>query len=145
MLRNGQSDDGGALKWQHQPVEVLFLTFSTCGMSTWTSLFYSLKVINFPHCNWASLLFPRCKYTANISKGRKFHCSWRSWLRLFSPTHRGFKEIALIYSLPSKLSAGKWNLTRSFASHRSKCGVREGRHSLLRGCAHMWTRTRLVQ
>lgn len=46
MLRNRQSGDGGALKWQHQLVEVLFLTFSTCGMSTRTGLFYAWKVIN---------------------------------------------------------------------------------------------------
>lgn len=46
MPRNRQSDDGGALKWQHQPVEVLFLTFSTCGMSTRTGLFCAWKVIN---------------------------------------------------------------------------------------------------
>lgn len=46
MLLNRQPDDGGALKWQHQPVEVLFLTFSTCGMSTRTGLFCAWKVIN---------------------------------------------------------------------------------------------------
>lgn len=55
--------------------------------------------------------FPGANIRQTSAKEGSFARGWRLRLRLFSPTRRGFKEIALIYSVPSKLSAGKGNLT----------------------------------
>lgn len=161
MLRNRQSDDGGALKWQHQPVEVLFLTFSTCGMSTRTGLFCAWKVINSWLLPMPRLSITSFSYMQIYSKyhGRKEVSLGGNWtcLRIydgeFSVYARGYVWSPQITEVLKGLhwftmwpqSCRYVKLIHGFASHPSKHDICEQRRPLLRERVHTGPRTRHVR
>lgn len=106
MLHNRQSDERGSLKWQLQPVKVLFSTFYTWGMSTRTRLVYALKVVNSWHVHTlpSRLTQPVSAQRKELSLGKELqsleNVSSRifcigSWIHFLYWNRTGFKKIAV--------------------------------------------------
>lgn len=106
MLHNRQSDERGSLKWQLQPVKVLFSTFYTWGMSTRTRPVYALKVTNSWHVHTlpSGLTQPVSAQRKELSPGKELqsleNASSRifcigSWIHFLCRNRTGFKKIVV--------------------------------------------------